>query len=176
MRGPLRMLLLAVALVVAGGLLVGALPSLNPFKTETVDRSQPAVLKSISRLSEYRAATANLQVIVDVEEDAEFLPSFLKGSKTLLVAAGNVDASVDFSRLGRGAVTITDDRRTATLRLPAPTLSKPRLDLGRSRVFDRDRGLFDRIESVFEESPTEDRKLLVLAEQKLAAAAREDAG
>jgi hypothetical protein len=176
-RGGLaRTGLVVVALVAAGWLLAGAIPSLNPFHTETVDRSPPAVLKSISRLSEYHAATAHLEQIIDVEEDASYLPSFLKGTKTLLVAAGSVDATVDFSGLAKDAIVISDDRRTATITLPAPHLSAPRLDLDRSRVYDRDRGLLDRVESVFEDSPTEDRTLLLRAEEKLTAAAAADRG
>jgi hypothetical protein len=176
-RGGLaRTVLVVVVLVAAGWLLAHALPSLNPFHTETIDRSPPAVLKSISKLNEYRAATAHLEQIIDIEEDAKYLPSFLKGSKTLLVAAGSVDAVVDFSALKGDAIVISGDRRTATITLPAPRLSKPQLDLERSRVYDRDRGLLDRVESVFEDSPTEDRTLLLRAQQKLTAAAAADRG
>jgi hypothetical protein len=174
--GFIRTAFIVVALVAGGWLLAGAIPSLNPFHTETVDRSPPAVLKSISKLSQYHAASAHLEQIVDIEEDASYLPSFLKGSKTLLIAAGSVDATVDFSGLGPGALVVSKDRRTATITLPAPTLSKPQLDLARSHVYDRDRGLIDRVESVFEDSPTEDRTLLIRAEQKLAAAAAADRG
>jgi hypothetical protein len=174
--GFLRTVLLAGALVVGGWLLASAIPSLNPFHTETIDRSPPAVLKAITRLSEYRAASAHLEQIVDIEEDAKYLPSFLKGSKTLLVAAGTVDAAVDFSKLGPNAIKVSEDRRTAVITLPAPRLSKPQLDLERSRVYDRDRGLLDRVESVFEDSPTEDRSILLLAERKLAGAAAADRG
>jgi hypothetical protein len=164
--------LIALALVVVGVLLAGALPSLNPFGTDTIDRSQPAVLKSIEKLSEYHAATANLQVIVDVEKDAKFLPGFLKGEKTLLVAAGQVDGVVDFGDLGKGAVQV--DEKKVTITLPPPALSKAQLDLERTRVFDRERGLIDRIGSVFQDSPTSERELLLLAEKKLYAAAQED--
>ena len=176
-RGGLaRTGLVVVALVAAGWLLASAIPSLNPFHTETIDRSPPAVLKSISRLSEYRAASAHLEQIVDIEEDAKYLPAFLKGSKTLLVAAGTVDAVVDFSALKDDAIVVSGDRRSATITRPAPRLSNPQLDLERSRVYDRDRGLLERFESVFEDSPTEHRTLLVRAEQKLAAAAAADPG
>ena len=44
--GLVRAVLLGVVLLGAGWLLAGAIPSLNPFHTETVDRSGPAVLKS----------------------------------------------------------------------------------------------------------------------------------
>jgi hypothetical protein len=164
----------AVVLVVGVLAAVGSLPSLNPFASEERDRSQPVILRSIARLSEYRAATANLQVVIDVEQDAKYLPDFLKGERTLFVAAGNVDAKVDFRGLRGDAVEVSEDRRSATLTLPAPQLSEARVDPKRSRVVDRDRGLLDRAGSVFEDSPTGDRELYVLAERKLLEAARAD--
>jgi hypothetical protein len=174
--GFLRMLVVGAFLIAVGLLFAVALPSLNPFRTVTIDRSGPAVLKSIERLSEYRAASANLEIVVDIEKDAALLPGFIKGEKTLLVAAGRVDAKVDFSRLRGNALKVSEDRREVEIILPAPTLAEPQLDLDRTRVFDRKRGLFDRLESVFEDSPTSDRELLLLAEKKLAAAARADGG
>jgi len=162
------------ALAVAG--LLGGLPSLNPFATEEKDRSQPVVLRSIARLDEFRAATANLQVVLDSEQDAKYLPDFVKGERTLFVAAGNVDASVDFRALRGDAVQVSEDRRSATITLPAPELSEARVDPKRSRVFDRSRGLIDRAEGLFEDSPTGERELLIEAEQKLLEAARADPG
>jgi hypothetical protein len=164
-------LIVAAAIVVAVVLLLRAIPSLNPFATETIDRSQPAVLRSIEKLSEYRAATANLDVIVDVEQDATLLPSFIKGEKVLFVAGGTVDAFVSFED---PQVRVDEDRRTATITLPPPRLSEAQIDLDRSRVYDRDRGLFDRVESVFEDSPTSDQDLIALAQDKLESAAAAD--
>ena len=160
--------------VVAVLLLVPALvPSLNPFDEETVDRSRPALLKSLENLSEYRAATANLQVVVDVEEDTDLIPSFVKGERTLFVAAGSVDAAVDFSALSKdeGAVRVSDDRRSATITLPAPTLSQPRIEPDRTRVYDRDRGILDRVEDAFSDRPGDEQPLYRLAEEKLSEAA-----
>lgn len=177
-RGLARLAIAAVAGVLAVLLIVSLIPSfpsLNPFGTETKDRSQPVLLKSLVRLSEYRAASANLQVVVDVEKDAKLLPSFLKGEKVLFVAAGNVDAGVDFRRLDKRSVIVSDDRRTATITLPAPRLSRARVDLSRSRVFDRDRGLLDRIGSAFAEDPSDERELFLLAERKLTESAAADA-
>ena len=166
--------LAVVVLIVAVPLLI---PSLNPFKEETVDRSQPVLLRSLERLSEYRAATANLQVVVDVEQDTKLLPDFIKGERTLLVAAGNVDAAVDFRGLGGDDVQVNDDRTSVTIDLPAPTLSDARVDLARTRVFDTDRGLLDRVGDAFGNGdPDEERKLLALAERKLAEGARANAG
>lgn len=169
--------LAGLVLVVLASVLIRAIPGIDlpGFPgTRTVDRSQPAVLKSIAPLKQFRAATANLQVIVDVERDASLLPSFLKGERVLFVAAGNVDAGVDFSQLDENAIRVNEDRTAVEITLPAARLYDARVDPNRSRVFDRERGFIDRIESVFEDSPTEDRSLLVRSEQKLQEAAAAD--
>ena len=93
--------LAAVALLIVA--LIAAVGSLNPFGSETKDRSGPVLLKSLEDLSQYRAASANMQVVVDVEQDDKLLPSFIRGERTLFVAAGTVDAAVDFSGLSKDA-------------------------------------------------------------------------
>jgi hypothetical protein len=172
--GPL---LIAVAVVALLVLLPTLIPALNPFREETVDRSGPVLLKSLEDLSEYRAASANLQVVVDVEQDTDLVPSFIKGERTLFVAAGNVDAAVEFGALGQspGAVQVSDDRKAVTITLPAPHLTEAELDQSRSRVFDRDRGAIDRIsEALSDDGGADQQELYVLAEQKLRAAAASD--
>jgi hypothetical protein len=162
------------ALVVIAVLLVTG--PLNPFGTDTEDRSQPVLIKSLENLSDYHAATANMQVVVDVEEDARLLPSFIKGERTLFVAAGTVDAAVDFRGLAKDpeAVKVSDDRRSVHLTLPAPKLLEPQLDPDRSRVYDRDRGVLDRVEDAVSDRPGDEQPLYQLAEDKLAAAAAAD--
>jgi hypothetical protein len=166
-----------VALVVLGfDRLTGLLPSLsNPFRTETVDRTGPAVLTALADLHEYRAATGTFQVFIDLEHDTRFVPAFLKGDRTLFLATGHVDAGVDFSGLDLSAVTVSPDRRTVSLKLPPARLSDPRVDPVQSHVVDRDRGLLDRLGSVFSDSPTGERALYLAAQPRLAAAAA-DAG
>jgi len=174
MRRVRRFALLAVAVVVAAAVLPTLVGSLNPFGTEDVDRSPPAVLRSLAKLSEYRAATANLQQVVDVEQDT-VLPAFLAGERTLLQATGRVDAAVDFRRLQDGRdLRVSEDRRSVVITLPAARLSEPRLDLRATRVVDTDRGLGNRIADAFRDDPDEERALLALAERKLAAAAAAD--
>ena len=164
---------LAALAVIAILLVIGPL---NPFGSDTKDRSQPVLLKSLENLSDYHAATANMQVVVDVEEDAKLLPSFIKGERTLFVAAGTVDAAVDFRGLSRDpdAVQVSDDRRSVRLSLPAPKLLEPSLDPDRTRVYDRDRGVLDRVEDALSDRPGDEQPLYQLAEDKLAAAADED--
>jgi hypothetical protein len=144
----------------------------NPFTTQEVDRTGPAVLKALNDLHEYRAATGSYQVMVDVEKDAKYFPSFLRGERTLFLAQGSVDAAVDFSGLGPQAVTVNPDH-SVTISLPHAQLTKPVLDTAASHVVDRDRGLLDRLGSVFSDSPTGEQALYAAAEPKLRAAATE---
>jgi Protein of unknown function (DUF4230) len=165
--------LLVVALLVVGLLRFTAWrPSLsNPFGTRTIDRSQPALLLSLQDLSVYKAATANLQLIIDLEKDARFVPSFIKGERTLFVAAGSVDAEVDFSRIDKDAIKVSADRRTATITLPHPSLGKVRIDPNASYVASRERGILDRLGSVVADNPDSQRELYQLADRRIQAAA-----
>jgi Protein of unknown function (DUF4230) len=154
----------------------GILPDLhNPFRTVTVDRSGPAVLKSIQDLREYHAATGNFQQIVDLSKDT-VLPDQLLGSRTLFVAYGTVDATVDFSNVGKSAVEVSDDRRSATITLPRPRLSKARIDPARSYVYDRNEGAFNKIGDIFSSNDNDQQQLYVLAEQKIDQAAQQNSG
>jgi hypothetical protein len=149
-------------------------PSLtNPFGTRTIDRSQPALLLSLQDLSVYKAATANLQLIIDLEKDARFVPSFIKGERTLFVAAGSVDAEVDFSRIDKGAIKVSGDGRTAEITLPPPALGKVRIDPNASYVASRQRGIFDRLGSAVSDDPNSQRELYQLADQRIRAAAQQ---
>src|SRR5215216_5424161 len=173
LAGPLLVVAAVVALLL---LLPTLIPALNPFKEESVDRSGPVLLKSLEDLSQYRAASANMQVVVDVEQDDKLLPSFIRGERTLFVAAGTVDAAVDFSGLSKdaSAVKVSDDRKAVTITLPAATLTEARLDPSRSRVYDRDRGITNRVEDVFSDNPGDEQPLYELATSKLSDAAKAD--
>lgn len=173
--GPLGILAVVAAVLVVGGSWIGGLiPSIgNPFRSEQRDRSGPALLRSIEDISEYRAATGNFQVIVDLEDDTRFVPSAIRGERTLFVAAGGIDAGVDFGALGPDAVRVSDDGRDVAITLPAPRLFDPSVDPERSYVVDRDRGVLDRIGGAFSDSPTSERELYLLAEEKMRQAAAE---
>jgi hypothetical protein len=168
-------LALLVGLFVIVPAIIPGLDDLNPFKETTEDRSPPVVVRSLESLSEYRAATSNMQVVVDVEQDARFLPDFIKGERTLIVASGSVDASVDFRALAEGDLRVDDDRRAVTVTLPRAKLSAARVDLDRTRVFDRDRGVLDRVgEALGDGGADRERQLLQLAQRRLKEAAVAD--
>ena len=167
-------LLVTVAAIGFGAVI--ALKSLrptNPLREETVDRSQPALLKSLTDLAELHAAEGRYQVLVDVEKDTRYVPAALKGTRVVYSATGSVDALVDLSAIGPGSVRV--DGSTVHVTVPSVRLAEPALDLAESRVVSRDRGLLDRIGSAVGEERNPDQQLLVLAEDKVGRAAGEDA-
>lgn len=160
------------ALLIAGFRGVDLVPGFdNPFARHDVDRSESALLLALDDISEYRAATGTFQVVLDVERDTPYLPSFVAGDRTVFLATGTVDASVDFTGLTGDAVRVSDDGRAVALELPAPQLSPPRVDANASRVLSRDRGILDRLGSIFADNPAGEREFFQLAERKLATAA-----
>lgn len=167
----------AVAVVLLVGVrdwLPGLIPSFpNPFASETVDRSRPAVLQSLRDLSDYRAASGHYEVVVDIERDTP-LPAGLLGERTLFVAVGDVDVAVDFSGLGSDAVEVSGDRREATVVLPEPRVDLPRLDLEQSYVYDRRRGVFNEIGSLFSDDSDAQREVYLAAQRRLAEAAEQN--
>ncbi|MPY50539.1 DUF4230 domain-containing protein [Streptomyces acidicola] len=158
--------LAAVPLLVLGGLK-------DVFGEETHDRSGPALLKSIQDISRYDAATGNFQVVVDLEKDAKYLPDAIRGTRTLYVGAGTVDAYVDLGKVGENDVTVNEDRTAATLHLPHAALGKPALDPDRSYAVSKQRGLLDRIGDLFSDNPNSEQAVQKLASQHIGEAARE---
>src|SRR5260221_13371672 len=120
--GRLAGLAAAAAAVLAGVLVLSAvhlLPQLrNPFAETTTDRSQPVLLKSITALSRYEAASGSFQVVVDLSRRTAFLPSFIEGSETLFVGQGTENAFVDFSQLGDKAIQVSPDRTAVAVGPP----------------------------------------------------------
>ena len=176
-RVPIRLVVAgtAVAVLVPAGLelrdwVTGFGDSFEP---EVVDRSTPPLLLALEDLSEYHAASADLQVVIDREIDTPWVPSVISGERVSFLATGTVDAYVDFEGLGDGAVTLSPDGSSATIVLPAPELAEVRIDPENSRVLDRDRGLVERVSSAVGENPSDDSELFALAERRLAAAATE---
>lgn len=164
--------LVLLAVLLGAGKLGSFLPSVpNPFGSETIDRTQPPLLQSLSDLSEYHAASGNFQVIVDTEKDTRFVPSFIRGERTVYVAGGSVDAVVDFSQLDERSVQVSPDRSSVSIVLPAPRVTDPAVDVDQSRVVSRDRGVLDRIGSAFSDNPATERPLILAAEEKMREAA-----
>lgn len=168
--------ILVVALAGAFLLVSTGLERLNPFRNgvvqeTTVDRSGPAVLKAVTDMGEFRAASGYYELVVDVEKDVSYVPSFLAGQRVLFVAAGSVDVGVDLRGLGAGSVVVDTARTRATITLPKPVLSAPRVDVDRSYIYSRERGLVDRVRDAVGGASGDEKELYALASRRLSEAA-----
>jgi hypothetical protein len=166
----------AVAAVLVLVLVLSAvhlLPQLrNPFAETTTDRSQPVLLKSITALSRYEAASGSFQVVVDLSQRS-LLPSFLQGSETLFIGQGTDIAFVDFSGLKNRAIKVNANRTSVTVSLPKPQLEPAVLNVQQSYVYAQQQGLFNRIGNFFSGNPNSQQQVYILAQQKIQAAARQ---
>lgn len=163
-----------VLVVLFAGVRLAVLPGIKDlFGTESHDRSGPALLKSIQDMSRYDAASGNFQVVVDLEKDAKYLPDAIRGTRTLYVGAGTVEAYVDLGRIGDKDVKVNGDRTSATIRLPHARLGRPALDPDRSYAVSKQRGLLDRIGDLFSDNPNSEQAVQKLAVRHIGEAARE---
>jgi Protein of unknown function (DUF4230) len=165
----------AIAAVVVLLLVLSAvrlLPQLrNPFQTTTTVRSQPPLLKSITSLSRYEAASGTFQVVVDLSKHTSFLPSFIAGSQTLFVGDGSVIAYVNFGGLKGSAIKVAAGRAVTVL-LPRAQLEPAVLNVSQSYVFAEQQGLVNKVADFFSGDPNGQQEVYVLAQQKIQYAAR----
>jgi hypothetical protein len=153
---------------------VHLLPQLrNPFAETTTVRSQPVILKSITNLSRYEAASGSFEVVVDLTKRASLIPSFLEGSETLFIGQGTDIAFVDFSTLKHNAITMNTNRTSVTVTLPKPQLEPAVLNVSQSYVYAQQQGLFNRIGNFFSGNPNSQQQVYQIAQQKIQTAARQ---
>jgi hypothetical protein len=165
-------LLIAGTLVLVAGLGAAGLAGFKlPFQSTKIDRSQPALLKSIQDISQFHAAVGNFEVVLDYEDDVSWVPSFIAGERSLFVAAGTVNAYVDFSGITDGDLTLSEDGKSVEIRLPEAQLDKPNLDHNRTYLFSQERGVINRVGDAL--STKNQQELYQLAEQKMISAAEE---
>ena len=153
---------------------VHLLPQLrNPFAETTTVRSQPVILKSITNLSRYEAASGSFEVVVDLTKRTSLIPSFLAGSETLFIGQGTDIAFVDFSGLKGQAIKVNADRTSVTVTLPKAQLEPAVLDVQQSYVYAQQQGLFNRIGNFFSGNPNSQQQVYQIAQQKIGTAARQ---
>ena len=160
-----------VLLIASGPLFALFLSRFNPLATTTVDRSGSALLTAISDMHTYQAASGEFQVVVDIEKDAKWLPSAVRGERVVLLAQGSVDAGVDLGSIGPRSISVDATTKAVSITIPHAKFGKAHLDLSASKIVRHDRGLLDRIGSTFGDAPQTDNKAFSLAESKLQHAA-----
>ena len=177
LAGKLIGLAAAIVAVIAALLVLSAvhlLPQLrNPFGETTTVRSGPVLLKSITALSRYEAASGSFQVVVNLSEHASFIPSFLEGSNTLFIGQGTEIAYVDFGHLSGSAIQVSADRKSVTVDLPKAQLQPAVLNVSQSFVFAEQQGLLNRVGNFFSGNPNSQQQVYILAQQKIQSAAQQ---
>jgi hypothetical protein len=177
LAGKLIGLAAAAAAVIAGLLVLSAvhlLPQLrNPFATTTTVRSGPVLLKSITALSRYEAASGSFQVVVELSTHTGFIPSFLDGSDTLFIGQGTEIAYVNFGQLNGKAIRVSPDRTAVTVDLPGAQLEPAVLNVSQSYVYAEQQGLLNRIGNFFSGNPNSQQQVYILAQDKIETAARQ---
>lgn len=172
-----RIAAIAAAVVAVTGLLlvlsaVHLLPQLrNPFRTTTTVRSQPPLLKSITSLSRYEAASGSFQVVVELSKQTAFLPSFIAGSQTLFIGVGTDIAFVNFAHL-KGSDIRVSAGHAVTVTLPKAQLEPAVLNTRQSYVFAEQQGLINRVAGFFAGNPNSQQEVYILAQDRIQYAAR----
>ena len=164
--------LAGVAVLVIALSAVRLLPQLrNPFGQTTTITSQPVLLKSITALSRYEAASGSFQVVVDLTQHS-LLPSFLQGSETLFIGQGSDIAFVNFGQLKGPAIQVSGTRSAVTVKLPPAQLEPAVLNVRQSYVYAQQQGLLNRIGDFFGGNPNSQQQVYIAAQQKIQTAAR----
>jgi hypothetical protein len=175
-----RVAAIGVAVIAVIGLLlvlsaVHLLPQLrNPFRTTTTVRSQPPLLKSITSLSRYEAASGSFQVVVELSKQTAFLPAFIAGSQTLFIGVGTDIAFVNFAHLKGSAIRVTA-AHAVTVTLPKAQLEPAVLNVSQSYVFAQQQGLINRVADFFSGNPNSQQEVYILAQRRIQYAARSSA-
>lgn len=136
--GIIFSVLLGFALVVHAGLWA-PIAALAKGRTTSFNVSSPAVVDKIRQLNRLESVDYNIDKIVEGNEQAPRIPSFLVGDRLLLIAHGEVIAGVDLSRLDGNAVQVNGD--TVHVRLPPPQILVSRVDNTSTRVYERSTGI-----------------------------------
>jgi hypothetical protein len=148
----LRTLLGAVLVVILlgaaffGGALVsaawGVFDAFRATQETTTVRPQPGVVLAVRELSRLETATYHMERVIDLTEEQSRFWGFLETKDAiLLVAAADITAGVDLSKLQDDDVRVDADNRTVKLTLPPPEILTTTLDAERTYVHTRDTDL-----------------------------------
>lgn len=113
-------------------------PDPAPPEPELVVRATPSVVLAVSDLARLETARFHMERVIDLRDRQSTLFGLVDAEDALLlVAAADVSAGVDLTRMTDGDVVVDPDRMSATLTLPAPEIFDAHLDEERTYVHSR---------------------------------------
>jgi hypothetical protein len=106
----------------------------------------PDVVEKIQRLNRLETVVYSLDTVVESHESSAILPDVLAGDRLLMIVHGQTVAGLDFSKLKPESVQISDGRggRSIKLTLPPSEVFLTTVDNAKTRVYERQTGLFVR--------------------------------
>jgi len=120
-----------------------------PLRETVVIRADgPTIVHQVQGLSKLETSRFTMEKILDAERTRRYVPKFLAGETLVFVAHGEVVAGLDMSKLTEQDVQVSGT--SITMDLPEPEILYSRLDNEKSRVYDRDRGLFSQADKDLE--------------------------
>jgi len=157
--------------------LLGRAPAVTP-APEII--SGDAIIEQIRQVSRLETTIYTVERVIEVKQSDEFWPDWLRGDRLLLIASGTVVAGVDLERLDAASVTVSEDGSSVTVDLPPVEIFNRNsiLDNARTRVYDRQQGLFAQPNANLEtqaRQAAETEILLAACEAGILAQANEDA-
>lgn len=121
--------------------------------TRTAATASDVTLIEIREAAELNVATGwfSVPVILDVSRTGlrDLLPEYVDRERIVAVYQGDVEAMIDLRGLTEDGITADPETRTITVRVPAPRLTEPRIDHGRSQILSHERGVLQRVEDAF---------------------------
>lgn len=106
----------------------------------------PDVVEKIQRLNRLETVVYSLDTVVESHESSAILPDALAGDRLLMIVHGQTIAGLDFSKLTPESVRISEGRggRSIKLTLPPSQVFLTTIDNAKTRVYERQTGLFVR--------------------------------
>jgi Protein of unknown function (DUF4230) len=126
------LLVLAATVVLGIGLVLGYFLTPKPpppASSVMVIRPTLSVITALHDLAKLESADCHVERVIDLKDKQTRLFGLVHADDAiLLVASGDVVAGVDLSKLRDGDITIDKEKKSATIRLPAPQILSSRLD------------------------------------------------
>lgn len=116
------------------------LPGLVASPTPTI-RSTASVVVRIQELKRLETTSYTVEKVIEAGIEGNAFEELLFGDRLLLIAHGTVIAGLDLSRLQEEDISISEDGKTVTIRLPPVEIFSATLDNNKTRVYDREQGL-----------------------------------
>ncbi len=108
----------------------------------TTLRDRGGTILQIRNLNRLETQSFSVERVVEAKVERGNPLDILLSDRLLLIASGDVIAGVDLAKLKDSDVTISADGKTITLRLPPSEIFSKSLNNDRTRVYDRQTGIF----------------------------------